>query len=182
MKKKYILIVIFFFIFNRKVNANKAEHPITLIGDWLQILLPLSSFIVSAVDSPKSMLEFTMHFAMSNFTTFGVKKLTNLDRPNGSRHSFPSGHTVSAFSGASYIRVKYGFKYAIAPYLLASFVGYSRIYADKHYLRDVVASIVLSELTAMWLVKAKVNTDVRQLNFIVNPSRQEFGFNFNYKF
>ena len=148
--KKVFLILLFLFIYSKNANANKAEHPITITGDWLQILLPLSVFIVSAVDSPKSMLEFTTHFAMSNFAVFGIKKFTNLDRPNGSRHSFPSGHTISAFSAPSYIRVKYGFKYAIAPYLLAGFVGYSRIYADKHYLRDVVASIILSELSAMW--------------------------------
>ena len=179
INKKSLFVLIFLLFCSKNANAGSS---IKKAGDWLMLILPAFSLGLAVADSPKSTLEFVNHFLFSNLTVSISQRVLNLKRPDDSIFSFPSGHTVAAFSGASYIRVKYGFKYAIAPYLLAGFVGYSRMDAGRHFFRDIIGSIIVSELTAMWLVKAKVNTDARQLNFIVNPSRQEFGFNFNYKF
>jgi membrane-associated phospholipid phosphatase len=52
--------------------------------------------------------------------------------------SFPSGHTASAFSIALWLSYKSGNRYLSLLYLLlASLVGYSRVYLAQHFLEDV---------------------------------------------
>jgi hypothetical protein len=61
--------------------------------------------------------------------------MTHQKRPNYKegdiKKSFSSGHTSSAFAGASFIQRRYGFKQAIIPYGLAIATGASRIYAKN---------------------------------------------------
>ncbi len=68
-------------------------------------------------------------------------------------HSFPSGHTVSAFTLA--VLFTYWSKNkAWGPlFLLAAlFVGYSRMYLSEHFFEDVVAGSVIGVVvTAIWL-------------------------------
>ena len=64
--------------------------------------------------------------------------------------SFPSGHTALAFSGASFIAYRYEKKYAIPAYLLATFVGYSRVYAKKHYWDDVIVGAGIGVLSTLF--------------------------------
>jgi membrane-associated phospholipid phosphatase len=72
-----------------------------------------------------------------NFTPLG-------ERPDGNKNSFPSGHTSIAIMGAVFFHLHFGFIYAIVPYLLAGFTGFSRIYAKRHWLRDVIAGALLA--------------------------------------
>lgn len=44
----------------------------------------------------------------------------------------PSGHTSAAFQGDAFIHKRYGFDYAIVPYMGAIFTGYSRVHANKN--------------------------------------------------
>jgi membrane-associated phospholipid phosphatase len=72
-------------------------------------------------------------------------------RPDSdNRDSFPSGHTASAFSGASFIHKRYGIKQAIVPYILATFTGYSRVKENKHHIRDVIAGAVISSAFSLY--------------------------------
>ena len=47
--------------------------------------------------------------------------------------SFPSGHTSAAFTGAAFMDYKYGLKYGLPAYILASFVGWSE-YMQKNMI------------------------------------------------
>lgn len=60
-------------------------------------------------------------------------------------HSFPSGHTITAFSMATVIAKEYSDKkwVGITSYGLASLVGLSRIGLDKHWASDVFIGSVL---------------------------------------
>ncbi|MFB6294715.1 MAG: phosphatase PAP2 family protein [Candidatus Nanohaloarchaea archaeon] len=61
--------------------------------------------------------------------------------PTGSGASFPSGHTALAFMLATVLSRRYG---RTAPlYVLAAFVGVSRVYLGLHYPSDVAAGAVL---------------------------------------
>ena len=53
---------------------------------------------------------------------------------------------MSAFSGASFFDGRYGRAWGIPAYVGAVFTGYSRVYAEAHFVDDVVAgaSIVLA--------------------------------------
>jgi membrane-associated phospholipid phosphatase len=79
--------------------------------------------------------------------------------------SFPSGHTVCAFTMAvvfTYIvpRKAYGGLFCF----LALLVGYSRMYLSQHFLEDVTAGAVVGTLvTMLWLSLAEKS------NFFNNP-------------
>jgi undecaprenyl-diphosphatase len=70
-------------------------------------------------------------------------------------YSFPSGHTAAAFVVAILIGSFYGM--LLFPFLvLASLIGFSRIYLGAHYPSDVLAGAVLgsccAELVRWWIV------------------------------
>ena len=52
-------------------------------------------------------------------------------------------HTSVSFTGAAFIQRRYGWKWGIPAYAVASYVGWSRTYAKKHDWWDVVAGAAL---------------------------------------
>jgi membrane-associated phospholipid phosphatase len=69
----------------------------------------------------------------------GIKFATHRERPDGSNyHSFPSGHTASAFATASVLNRHLGWKAGVPAYGFATFVGLSRMSANKHHMSDVI--------------------------------------------
>jgi membrane-associated phospholipid phosphatase len=72
-----------------------------------------------------------------------MKYTIDAERPNGGDHSFPSGHTSTSFASAEFIRGRYGWSYGIPAYVVASFVGYSRVESKQHHTRDVIAGAVI---------------------------------------
>lgn len=75
-------------------------------------------------------------------TIYGLKSTTNVTRPDGSNnHSFPSGHTATAFMTATMLHKEYGGRspwYSIAAYSMATATGLSRQMNNKHWLSDVM--------------------------------------------
>jgi membrane-associated phospholipid phosphatase len=78
-------------------------------------------------------------------TTYALSHIVREKRPDGSDyHSFPSDTSASAFSAANYLWFRYGWRFGIPAYALATFAGYSRVQANKHHWYDVAASSVLA--------------------------------------
>lgn len=78
-----------------------------------------------------------------------MKHLISSPRPNGvDDHSFPSGHTATAFAGAELVRMEYGPGWGAAAYTIASGVAFLRIYNKWHYLSDVLAGAGVGILCA----------------------------------
>lgn len=70
-----------------------------------------------------------------------------------SLHSFPSGHTVTAFSTA--ILVTYWCRnkfWGLPLLLLAILVGYSRMYLSEHFFEDVTAGSVIGVVITVFLI------------------------------
>lgn len=71
-----------------------------------------------------------------------LKYTCKMTRPDGSnRHSFPSGHTATAFMTATMLHKEYGARspwYSIAGYSMATATGVSRMLNNKHWLSDVM--------------------------------------------
>jgi membrane-associated phospholipid phosphatase len=64
--------------------------------------------------------------------------------PFGSDNSFPSGHTLNAFTAAQLAAEAYPSPAVTVPaYMLAAGVGASRLAVDKHWLGDILASALL---------------------------------------
>ena len=69
-------------------------------------------------------------------------------------HSFPSGHTTTAFALATVLSLHYAGKLwvQILCLFLACLVGFSRTYLSQHFLIDVVAGSLLGTLCGVALV------------------------------
>lgn len=79
-----------------------------------------------------------------------LKLVVKEDRPDHSNlHSFPSGHTGIAFANATFLQRRYGWKFGVPAYALATYVGWGRIYGKKHHWWDVVAGAALGAGTAL---------------------------------
>lgn len=118
------------------------------LGDWIQLAIPASALAYSAAISDwKGAGQLVLSAGTSAAATQILKHTVKEDRPNqpddteGS--SFPSGHTSFAFSGAAYWQTRYGWKIGAPMYLAASYVGWSRVHAEKHRWADVAAGAAL---------------------------------------
>ncbi len=107
--------------------------------------------------------QWTYSVLSSQLTSELLKKATKRKRPDykegDKRDSFPSGHTASAFSGATFIHKRYGLKQAIIPYTMAGFVGYSRVQAKRHHKTDVIAGALISSFYT-WIFVDKENNNL----------------------
>lgn len=88
---------------------------------------------------------------------YSLKYTTNIERPNHANfQSFPSGHTINAFTGAEILRREYKEYPAvgITGYVVATGVGFMRAYNNKHWASDILAGAgigILSASIAYWL-------------------------------
>ena len=86
-----------------------------------------------------------------------TKKWTNIDRPNGENHAFPSGHTAYAFTIATFMDKEFRHKspwVSVASYGVAGATGALRVLNNKHWMADVLAGAgvgILSVNTVYWL-------------------------------
>lgn len=87
-----------------------------------------------------------------------------VDKPSG--YSFPSGHSMSAFSAAT-ILMFMNKKIGITGIILASIIAFSRVYLFVHYPSDVIAGAVLGVIAGIlsyklvnYLYKTKVKSAV----------------------
>lgn len=84
-------------------------------------------------------------------TVNGLKYTINRTRPNGANASFPSGHTATAFAGATLLAHEYGHRsiwIPIAGYSLATATGVMRVLNNRHYVSDVIVGAAVGILTA----------------------------------
>ena len=68
-------------------------------------------------------------------------------------HSFPSGHTVTAFAAGVVITYLVKDKrWGVLLLMVALLIGYSRMYLSQHFFEDVLAgSVVGTMVTLLWL-------------------------------
>ncbi|MFZ5609905.1 MAG: phosphatase PAP2 family protein [Pseudomonadota bacterium] len=108
--------------------------------------------ITLAKGDEKGLWQLGSSYALANGTTWALKQTIDSTRPNGKPESFPSGHTTSAFAGASYLHYRYGLDYGLPAYGLAALVGVSRVTSNNHRWRDVVAGAAIANVSAYFLV------------------------------
>ena len=178
--KKNLFLIVFIIYFSDVASQNK---NITTTGDILQMTIPavaLGSTFIWNNDTTKPTWQFIKAYGSSLVLQQALKHIVLKPRPNCSDNlSFPSGHTTSAFSGAAFIQKRYGWEYGIPSYLLASFVGYSRIQANKHDCWDVLAGATIGISTSYIFTKPYQKNKV-DVSF--NRIQDGYLIGFNYTF
>ncbi|MGB5419957.1 phosphatase PAP2 family protein [Algibacter sp.] len=137
---KFLLCFVFLVIFDSIIYAQipesgnstheKWEFFLEDSGDILQIAIPTIAGLTTVIKKDwEGTKQFALSYSTSLIITHSLKKIVNKERPEGRNlfDAFPSGHTTSAFSGASFIQRRYGWKFGIWAYLGAAIVGASRM-------------------------------------------------------
>ena len=157
-----------FFSVNSIVNPNDQFFKyLTHIGDGLFFCLII--VILAFIKFRYAIIGLLCYAIPSLFTQFLKKNifhelrpkafyegLQNLTLVNGvevhSLNSFPSGHTTSVFAMFAFLAIitpnkNYGFLY----FILALFVGFSRIYLSQHFLFDVYMGSIIGTLGTLFI-------------------------------
>ena len=118
------------------------------LGDVMQIVLPLAAGNCALRNHDEN--DFAVGFVTQSLTVLGIKNTLGnqslSQRPDGSGHGFPSGHTAAAMYGATSLAKKCAPEnksLAFWAYGAAVLTGYSRIDADRHDLTQVVAGLLV---------------------------------------
>ena len=154
-----------------------SSDPIRTTGDIGQIFCPVYGLLLTYENSDK---DGRIQFYKSSFSTIVsthlLKKYIDKDRPDKTNNnSFPSGHTSAAFSGATFIHKRYGIRKALPVYAIASFVGYSRVFAKKHYWEDVLAGAILAGINTWFLTSPYIKNSTE-----ASINRNHFFLKFNF--
>ncbi len=123
--------------------AENIFKPGAVIGQFATLMS--TSTIVYAVgrikDKPKVShvgMDLIQSLIVSQSIVQVLKFATNRERPDGSSHSFPSGHASDTFAFATALERHLGWRGAVPAYIGASYVAISRLPANRHWLSDVL--------------------------------------------
>ncbi len=142
----------------------------TEVDDYIQYL-PLATQLTMGLSGVKGRSKHrwqliatdAMAATMMAVMVNGIKYSADRTRPNGGHGSFPSGHTATAFMGATLLAHEYGHKsiwIPIAGYSVATATGVLRILNNKHYASDVLVGAAIgiaSAELAYWVSDAIFN-------------------------
>jgi membrane-associated phospholipid phosphatase len=125
--------------------------------DWLRFVPAAGIYIAkfSGVRSKNNFWDMSKNFVtanlISNGTVWGLKKIIDKKRPDGTEESFPSGHTNFAFTNAAIMYHEYKDSnqfWAYSGYIFATATGALRMMNNRHYISDVLAGAGIGILTA----------------------------------
>jgi membrane-associated phospholipid phosphatase len=144
------------------------------VGDTLQFALPAAALGVSAwhdMDT-EGMWQFGQSIVVAQGVTGALKYSIHTTRPCGGQHSFPSGHTTSAFAASAYVQQRYGTAESAPFYLLATMTGYQRVRTNHHRVGDIVGGAVIG-ISSSWFLSSPGSDKNFRLTVVPN-GRQTF--------
>lgn len=130
------------------VNARLVSSFSTSIDDYLQYFGPAMTLglKVSGVEGRSDWIRFlssaVMTYACEAILVNGIKYTSRELRPDGStRNSWPSGHTATAFAGATILHKEYGLTrspwFSVLGYGVATSTAVMRVLNNRHWVSDV---------------------------------------------
>lgn len=153
----YLLLVVVGFSSSGVMAQSEAPHlsssrkGVKVSTDVGLIALPVATLAGVLIEQDWTGLK---QGALTAVTTAGatliLKYAVKEKRPDGSNfHSFPSGHTSTTFATATFLQRRYGWKFGVPAYAVATYVGWGRVYAKKHHWWDVVAGAAIGAGSAL---------------------------------
>ena len=123
------------------------------MDDAFLATLPLAALGMTFINKDREgLIQFSKSIGLNTLAVVALKDTVDKERPNGNCcDAFPSGHTSTAFVSAAFMHHRYGFRIAIPAYVVATFVGYARVEANKHFAEDVIAGAAIGFLSSRFL-------------------------------
>lgn len=143
------------------------------LGDQLSLALPLGTAAVELWRGDREgAWQLAQVFVLTTGTTELLKRATDVQRPDRSdTKSFPSGHAARAFSAAAYVQQRHGWQAAWPLWLGATYVGHTRVQADRHRWADVAGAAALAWGMARWRVE-RAGPDAAKALAWLGPAEQ----------
>lgn len=139
--------------FQQKQARNKTLGDSSRWGDWMGQMVPNILYIggMSIAGYNGDPEGYRRAIGMFKATAYSTSVTTLLKytvrepRPIDSdwKNSFPSGHSTTAFAFSGYVMAEHEYWLGIPSLLLATFIGYSRINDNMHWLHDVTAGATI---------------------------------------
>ena len=132
-------------------TPTRTQKGVRTSTDVIAVALPATALAVTLIERDwEGLKEGALSAAVTAGVTIGLKYLVKEQRPDFSnRHSFPSGHSAVTFASATYIGRRYGWKWSIPAYALATYTAWGRVYGKKHHWWDVAAGAAIGAASTM---------------------------------
>ena len=128
-----------------QIEISKPRKAVRTSTDVVLIAMPVATLgIAIAKQDWKGIAIGAAECAGTLAVTYGLKYAIHKKRPDGSdNHSFPSGHSSLVFTDASFVMRRYGWKFGVPAYAMATYVAWGRVYSRKHDVWDVVTGAAI---------------------------------------
>lgn len=126
-------------------HRTRAQKGVAISTDVAIIAMPVATLAGVIIENDWEGLKQGALSAVTELgATYILKYAVKEERPDHSNcHSFPSGHTGISFANATFLQRRYGWKLGVPAYVVATYVGWGRVYAKKHHWWDVLAGAAI---------------------------------------
>lgn len=101
-------------------------------------------------EDKKGAKELGLSVATGLVASYAIGACVKKESPDGeASHAFPSQHSTLAFTGATFLTKRYGWKWGVPAYAVATYVAWGRTNAKKHDWWDVAAGAALGAGSAL---------------------------------
>ncbi len=154
------------------IPRTRAEKGIGTSTDVLLLALPVAALTGVLVERDwEGLKQGALSVGTSLAASLILKQCVKECRPDYSNHhSFPSGHTSTMFSTATFLQRRYGWKVGVPAYVLSTYVGWGRVYAKKHHWWDVLAGAAIGAGSALIYTRPFASKHELQIIPEANPT------------
>ena len=178
-------------------NDVSSDHPLgkySKLGDLLGKSVPNLAYVIAMGSDyllTKDQLALDRSILMAKATIYSgavtniIKTSARETRPNGGSYSFPSGHATVAFAFSSLVTMEHSLPWGIAANAMATFVGFSRMNDNAHYLHDVLAGATIGTMYGIGVYNAFQNRENKKnpsSAFLILPLENGLAGNYYYVF
>lgn len=183
----FLFPVLCLLLFGEGVNAQQFHqtrpmHGVEVSTDVVALALPVAALTGTLIEQDwKGLVQGAYTAAATAGATLLLKYTIKEQRPDYSNnHSFPSGHSAVTFATATYLQRRYGWKFGVPAYALATYVAWGRCFSRKHHWWDVVAGGAIGAGSAM--IFTRPWTKEHDLQIIPATNGADFSLTCSFKF